>query len=99
MALTGNPFLPENDRGTGLGNLGGRLMFSVCTGAASASDITLTGLNVEDTITFVMRVASGVPSDVTANVTSIANNAFRLSSVTSGDVLMVCWLSRALPWA
>lgn len=99
MALTGNPFLPENDRGTGLGNFGGRLMFSVVTGGASAADLTLTGLGQDDKISFVMRVASGVPTDVTANVTSIADNAFRLSSVTSGDVLMVCWLSRALPWA
>ena len=99
MAFTGNPFLPENDGGSGAGARGGRLKFSVCSGAASASDITLSGLEPEDGIVAVIKFDTGVPSDETANVTTIKEDAFQLSSVTSSKTLFVVWLSRALPWA
>jgi len=96
MALTaGKVYIPESD----IGGLGGVLKFSVASGAGSASDITVSGMEPEDTIAFVMEIDTGVPSDVTGNVTAIKEDAFQLSSISSGNTLFVCWLSRALPWA
>jgi len=98
MSNTGNPYVGDSDRGSS--GAGGALIFSVVAGGASATRLDVVTphlMHAEDQIVSVIEYASGVPSDVTANVTAIVASGFKLSSVSSGDTLVVTWLDRQLP--
>lgn len=90
MAKTGNPYIQGSDVG-GVQD-GGLLKMSLVSGAASAADIAVTGMKLEDTIVWVHNMTD--LTDETANVTEVKSAAFRLSSVTSGKKLQVGWIDK-----
>jgi len=97
MGLTGNPYLPASDlQDTGVG---GQLKFSVIAGGASAADLALTGIDVDDTVVQVKEYtkSGGNVTDVldrTGQVTAIKAGAIQLASVSTGSKLEICWLDR-----
>jgi hypothetical protein len=65
---------------------------SVLAGTTAATAIALVGIDYLDTITSVIRYASGVPSDVTAEASIVdrrATGTLTLSGVVAGDTAIV----------
>lgn len=66
--------------------------FSVIAGGAAAAALALPGIEEDSTIRSVIRFASGVPSDVTAEAASVdrrASGTLTLSGIVAGDVVSV----------
>lgn len=90
MQMIGNPYIPASD-GVSSG-VGGTLKFSVVSGGGSGTDLTVSGIKPEDTITHVHDFA-GV--DRTGDLLKIKSGAIQLGGVTTaGHKLQVGWLDR-----
>lgn len=76
-------------KGAALAELAG-LTAAVVNGDSSATDITVTGVKVGDTIESVVMFASGVPSIVTDEVSITADDTIQLDTTDStGNTLLV----------
>lgn len=72
------------------------LKVALVTGATHAQNVTVTGIRSTDRIASVIRIASGVPSDVTSEASVTANDTIQLTTTDTGsDKLIVVYFSAA----
>jgi hypothetical protein len=94
-----NPFLPDSDGGNRGGY--GQLFFSLASGAGSATNIAVSDTDAHgatraikpgDKILSVLNLTDATKQTVTA----ISAGNIQLAEVTSGDTLLVMWMSKRL---
>ncbi len=94
-----NPFLPDSDGGNRGGY--GQLFFSLAAGAGSGSNITVSdtdghgatrSIKPGDKILVVLNLTDATKQTVTA----IGSGNIKLAEVTTGDTLLVVWMSKRL---
>jgi len=66
------------------------LQFTVVTGGAAAAGLTLTGIDVGDTIAAVINLADSVNQDVD-DITIAEDEITFATETTTGDALLVIW--------
>lgn len=67
---------------------------AVVDGAAADTNIAISGIKVTDTIKSVIMYATGVPSNVTADASITSAGNIRLTSVSTGNKLVVTYLPK-----
>lgn len=68
---------------------------SVVAGGTAVTNLNLTGAAVGDTLQSVIRIHTGVPSDVTSQASITSAGHLQLATTdTTGDVLIVSWFRK-----
>ena len=70
-----------------------KIKMSLCTGAASATNITCTGLAVGDTVVSVIDITT--PAAVALTGLVVSANAFKVTASTADKSLLVLWIDKS----